>query len=212
MWAGLFSLDVTGFGPWMMSQPMVVGPLFGWAMGQLRVGVIIGGIVQMIWMDVTPVGVGIPFDAMAVTQSAIYIACLTPNCPVPMMMMALIAAAPLGYLFCLMDSYARRLNTWGVRRLESVPDAYLPWALDAGIAGGLLWSWVRYGAFYALVFYGGQKVWALSLQWLMPNWVLQGLTFAADLLPIAGLGVALELFLTEEPERRYSALRVFKRG
>src|SRR4051794_35312125 len=88
-WAGLFSLDITGFGPWMLSQPMVVGPLFGWVMGQLRVGVILGGIIQMVWMDVTPVGVGIPFDSMAVTQSAIYIACLTPNCPVPMMMMAL---------------------------------------------------------------------------------------------------------------------------
>src|SRR5436190_19412894 len=130
MWAGVISLDITGCGPWMVSQPMVAGPLFGWLMGQVRVGILIGGIVQLLWMDVSPVGVGIPFDTTAVTLLAVYWASLTPDCPPAYMMLALMIAAPFGYLFCWMDSYARRVNTWAARRLESVPDAHLPLALN----------------------------------------------------------------------------------
>ena len=60
MWAGVISLDFTACGPFMVSQPLVCGPLFGWLMGQVIVGVIIGGIVQLLWMDLSPIGVGIP--------------------------------------------------------------------------------------------------------------------------------------------------------
>ena len=71
LWAGLIALDITGSGPWLIAQPLVAGPLLGWLMGHVAVGLVIGGIVQLLWMDVTPVGVGIPFDAMAVTPMAV---------------------------------------------------------------------------------------------------------------------------------------------
>jgi mannose/fructose/N-acetylgalactosamine-specific phosphotransferase system component IIC len=210
-WAGLMSLDITGFGPWMLSQPMVTGPLFGWLMGQVQAGVIIGGMVQLLWMDVSPVGVGIPFDTMSVTILGIYWATMQPECSLPQMMVALILAVPFGYLFSQMDSLARRLNTWGARRLESVPDMYLPWALDLGIVCGLVWSLVRYGFFYALTMWGGQRLLLWAQHFIVPVWVTQGLTYAAYLVPVAGLGVALDLFLTDEPERRYqSSLKYFK--
>jgi mannose/fructose/N-acetylgalactosamine-specific phosphotransferase system component IIC len=209
-WAGLISLDITGFGPWMVSQPLVAGPIFGWLMGQVKVGVVIGGITQLLWMDVTPVGVGIPFDTNAVTLLAVYWACLHPACPVPMMMLVLIAAVPFGYVFCWMDTYSRRLNTWGARRLEAAPDAYLPLALELGIGAGLVWTWLRYAGFYALIFWLGERFWVYAQRYTLPEWANQGLTLAAYLCPIAGLGVALELFLTEDPERRVPSLKSFK--
>ncbi|OGR89291.1 MAG: hypothetical protein A2992_02670 [Elusimicrobia bacterium RIFCSPLOWO2_01_FULL_59_12] len=211
MWAGLISLDITGCGPWMVSQPLAAGPLFGWVMGQVKVGVVIGGIVQLIWMDISPVGVGIPFDVTAVTLLAVYWASLQPDCSLAHMMLALAAAVPLGYLFCAMDSYARRLNTVAVRRLEDVPDAYLSLSLNLGILGGLAWSWIRYVIFFALLMWGGGELWEWALRHPLPPWVDVGLTYAAILLPVAGLGVALELFLTEDPERRYPSLQGFKK-
>ncbi len=209
-WAGIISIDITGFGPWMLSQPLVAGPLFGWLMGQVKVGVVIGGITQLLWMDVTPVGVGIPFDTTAVTLLAVYWSCLRPDCPLPMMMLSLTLAVPFGYFFCRMDTFARRLNTWGARRLEAAPDAYLPLALDLGILAGLAWSWFRYAAFYALIFWTGERFWIYAQRYMLPEWANRGLMFAAYLCPIAGLGVALELFLTDEPERRMPSLRAFK--
>jgi len=209
-WAGLISLDITGFGPWMLTQPIASGPLFGWLMGQVNVGIIIGGIVQVVWMDVSPIGVGIPFDAAAVTILAVYWASSVPDCSLAQMMLALSVAVPFGYLFCLMDSYARRVNTLIIRRLESVPDPYLLTSLNLGIVAGLVWSFLRYFLFYALIMWGGDVFFAKVKAYPFPDWLLHGLELSAYLLPIAGLRVALELFLTEEPERRYRPFAGFK--
>jgi mannose/fructose/N-acetylgalactosamine-specific phosphotransferase system component IIC len=206
-WAGAISLDITGIGPFMVSQPLVCGPLFGWLMGQIRLGVIIGGIVQLVWMDVSPVGVGIPFDATAVTVLSVYLASLQPECPLPQIVLALLIAVPFGYFFSAMDSFARRLNTWAARRLESAADARLAVILDAGIVLGLIWSWARYVLFYAIAMALCQLIWIYLHQYVMPVWLESGLTTAAYFFPIAGLGVALEWFLTDEPERRLPGFR-----
>src|SRR4051812_34861993 len=210
IWAGVIAFDITGFGPTMMAQPLVAGPWFAWLLGQVQVGVVIGGIVQLIWMDVSPIGVGVPFDTTAVTLLAGYWSCQHPICGIPQMMLALTLAVPFGYLFCRVDSYARRVNTLIARRLESTPDAYLSASLAGGIIAGLGWSWLRYAATYALVMWAGDRFWLWMARYPIPVWAIQGFQVAAYLLPIAGLGVALELFLTEEPERRLQALRPFK--
>lgn len=201
IWAGLIALDFTGFGPWMLSQPLVCGPLFGWLMGQTAIGVIIGGIVQLLWMDLSPVGVGIPFDAMATTILAIFVASLTPDPSLSQLVWALIIAVPFGYVFRAADQYARRVNTHIMRRVEEVSDEHLPWALAGGILTGLLWSWVRYVAAYALAMALSWQIWNMIAS--VPRLSTLDFTIAILLLPVAGMGVALELFLSEEPEGRW---------
>lgn len=207
MWAGLLSLDFTACGPWMIAQPLVCGPLFGWMMGQVAVGVIIGGVVQLLWMDLSPVGVGIPYDATAVTLLAVFIATIHERTALSQVILALIIAVPLGFLFRWMDQYSRRLNAPIMRRVESAPDAYLPAAIWGGILAGLAWSWLRYTVAYALAMAAGYTFW----KWLSYTPRLtpidQGLTMAVILLPLAGMGVVLELFLSEEPEGRWSPFR-----
>jgi len=207
LWAGVIALDFTGFGPFMVSQPMVCGPIFGWLLGRISVGVILGGIVQLIWMDVTPVGVGIPFDTTAVTLLAVYWATLTPHESLSQIILALLIAVPFGYLFRAMDFYARRLNTLIVRRIERVSDDHLPAAMNVGIIGGLAWSWARYAVFYAFSMWAGERLWTRLAYSPRMTWIDQGLTMAVILLPVAGMGVALELFLLEDPEGRLTSLR-----
>lgn len=209
MWAGLIALDFTGCGPWMISQPLVCGPFFGWVLGHVAIGLILGGIVQLLWMDVTPVGVGIPYDATAVTLLAVYWASSAPQNSFSQIVLALLAAAPFGFLFRGMDQYARRLNTRLARRIESVSDERLPAALTFGIVGGLGWSWARYALFYWGAFWIGERLFGFLAYGPKPAWVEEGLRMAVVLLPAAGLGVALELFLSEEPERRWASWRPF---
>jgi len=73
MWAGFISLDFTACGAvlWFRNRSSAVR-CFGWLLGQVAVGIIIGGIVQLLWMDLSPVGVGIPYDATATTLLAVY--------------------------------------------------------------------------------------------------------------------------------------------
>lgn len=209
-WAGLLALDFTGFGPLMVSQPVVAGPLFGWLMGNITAGLIVGGIIQLLWMDVSPIGVGIPYDAMAATILATFWCAINPHCSLSQIMLALFIAVPLGFLFRGMDQFARRLNVRLVHRIDRVSDARLPTALGAGIVAGLVWSWLRYAVSYFVVMFLGERLWSWMAYSPRLTFLDQGMTMAAILLPVAGMGVTLELFLSEEPEGRWAAFKALR--
>jgi mannose/fructose/N-acetylgalactosamine-specific phosphotransferase system component IIC len=198
-WAGVISLDFTACGPFMVSQPLVCGPLFGWLLGHVVVGVVIGGVVQLLWMDLSPVGVGIPYDATATTLLAVYGASLPVHSALSQIVLALVIAVPFGFLFRWLDQFARHLNTFFMHRVESVSDNHLAGGLWVGIFGGIVWSWVRYTLAYGLMFALSQ--WAWNRYGYSPRLTLidQALTMAIILLPVAGLGVTLELFLSDNP-------------
>ncbi len=207
VWAGIISLDFTAVGPFMVSQPLVCGPLFGWLMGQTAVGVIIGGILQLLWMDLSPIGLGIPYDATATTILAVYWASLPRSGALSQVVLAMAVAVPFGFLFRWLDLLARRINTHLMRQVLRFPDEQLPLGLWLGIGGGILWTWLRYTLAYGLFFALGQWVWKRFPYFPRLTPVDQGLTMAVILLPVAGMGVALELFLSDEPERRWSLWR-----
>lgn len=202
-WAGLISLDFIGLGPFMLSQPIVCGPLFGWMTGHIAAGLLIGVIVHLLWMDVTAVGVGIPYDATATTLLAVYWAGLVPSPSLSQILLALIIAVPFGALFRRLDQWARRLNANVIRRIDGVPDEKLPRVLYTGMATGLGLVFVRYFLCYAVAIWIGKECW----EWIAytPRMTLidRGLTMSAILLPIAGLGVCLELLLSDEPNSRW---------
>ena len=209
-WAGVISLDFTACGPFMASQPMVCGPLFGWLMSHTAIGVIIGGIVQLLWMDLSPIGVGIPYDATATTLLAVYWATLPGRGALSQIVLALVMAVPFGFLFRWLDQMARRINTHAMHLLDRVPDDRLATGLWAAIVLGAGWSWVRYTLAYALFFGLGQIVWERLAYFPRLTPLDQGLTMAILLLPVAGMGVTLELFLSDEPEGRWAPWRVSK--
>ena len=210
MWAGVISLDFTACGPFMVSQPLVCGPLFGWFMGQIAMGVIVGGIMQLLWMDLSPVGVGIPYDATAATILAVYWATRPQSGTLSQVVLALALAAPFGFLFRWLDQWARHVNTRIMHQIDRFSDEALPLGLWIGIVSGISWSWVRYTLAYGLVFALGQMIW-MRFDYI-PRWtsIDQGLTLAIVLLPVAGMGVTLELFLSDEPEGRWSSRRASK--
>lgn len=209
-WAGLIALDFTGLGPWLITQPLVCGPVFGYWMGNIPAGLIIGGIVQLLWMDVSPIGVGIPFDACATTILATFWCTLGGRSSLSQIILALFMAVPLGFVFRSMDQIARRLNVVLVRRLDKVSESSLPTALWGGIFGGLLWSWARYATFYFLTMCAGGALWRYLAYSPRMTLIDRGLTLAAIVLPVAGMGVTLELFMSDEPEGRWAAFRVLR--
>ena len=73
-----------------------------------------------------------------------------------------------------------------------------------------MWSWIRYTVVYGLILALGQMVWTRFAYSPRLTPMDQGLTMALILLPVAGMGVTLELFLSEEPEGRWSPWRPSK--
>jgi mannose/fructose/N-acetylgalactosamine-specific phosphotransferase system component IIC len=66
----LIGLDRTAVGQFMVSQPFVVGPVAGLVLGDPAAGLIIGVVLELIWVLDLPVGAFVPADATVATVSA----------------------------------------------------------------------------------------------------------------------------------------------
>ncbi len=60
---GIVGLDRTAVGQLMLSQPIVVGPLTGWFLGDATAGMIVGAALELLWVLDMPVGTFVPADA-----------------------------------------------------------------------------------------------------------------------------------------------------
>ena len=60
---GLASLDLTEAWQSMWSQPLVSGPLLGWLLGNWQDGLLIGVLLQLLWLWYVPLGIAVFPDA-----------------------------------------------------------------------------------------------------------------------------------------------------
>jgi len=72
----VIGLDRTAVGQFMISQPIVAGPLTGWMLGEPTAGIIVGVALELIWVLDMPVGNFVPADSTIGTVSATAIAAL----------------------------------------------------------------------------------------------------------------------------------------
>lgn len=73
---GLLSLDRTALGQFMVSEPIVAAPLVGWFLGDTAAGVVIGIVLEMLWVLDLPVGTFVPADSTIAAIAATAIAVL----------------------------------------------------------------------------------------------------------------------------------------
>ncbi len=59
---GLLSLDVSAMGQFMVSRPIVVGPLMGVVTGHVGLGLMMGALIELLWISDVPVGAHLPLD------------------------------------------------------------------------------------------------------------------------------------------------------
>lgn len=71
---GIIGLDRTAVGQFMISQPVVAGSLTGWLLGDAPAGLVIGAILELIWVLDLPIGTFVPADATIVTVSTTAVA------------------------------------------------------------------------------------------------------------------------------------------
>ena len=67
---GVIGLDRTAAGQFMISQPIVAGPLTGWMLGDPTAGIVIGATMELVWLLDMPVGTFVPADATIGTIAA----------------------------------------------------------------------------------------------------------------------------------------------
>jgi PTS system mannose-specific IIC component len=73
--SGLIFLDSAAVAQIMISQPIVCAPLLGWFLGDWRGGLLIGALLELLWIGKLPIGSHVPPEApiSAMTATMIYV-------------------------------------------------------------------------------------------------------------------------------------------
>jgi len=120
VWAGL---DRTAVLQLMLARPIVAAPLVGWVAGDAAAGLQIGLLVELLWLARLPVGAAIPPDdtqvAVGSTTLAVVLAPGLPLTGLPLLLLCVLVAMPLGIVGQLFDRIARHRNG----RLQAAAEA-----------------------------------------------------------------------------------------
>jgi len=100
---GILSCDTVATGQFMLSRPIVIGPVIGLCLGNPYVGFIIGICVELIWSSVIPVGSSLPPDnsltsALATAAAIFSISNFGVN-QYSAIILALVVSIPCGIIF-----------------------------------------------------------------------------------------------------------------
>lgn len=112
--AMLTGLDRVALGQFMISRPLVAGPLTGLALGNPLLGLEVGMLLELLWLGRLPVGAAIPPDdtqvAVGATVLAVSMGQMLDLSGMPMVLLAVLVAIPLGKFGQIFDRLARKVN------------------------------------------------------------------------------------------------------
>ena len=178
----------------MISRPIVAAPLIGLALGDVFTGLVTGALLELLWADRIPVGSYVPpndtFVAILATAGAILAAPASGHPPREAIALSILVFAPAGFLGQKMEILLRKWNDGLV--MLALRDAAKGDA--SGVSRRHLTALGRYfaGSLAFLIVALPCGSWVIhSLYSELPVAVLRTLAFAYYILPLIGVGVAL---------------------
>jgi len=212
---GIVDLDSTATWQFMISQPIVAAPLtglflgnmFGEAAAGLKLGLMVGTILQLIWIEQLPLGMNVPPDAALASVLSVALGFIAGHgyesyserevCYT----IALLLAVALGLLGRSLDMFVRRLNTgidsWVSQKVENNQ----LWAIAFGHTLGGMFTFTKAFIFCFLVVWLGVEplryfTSTLSFKHASGFIVVQGL------LPAVGFSVLASMCIKDRREMR----------
>jgi len=123
VFVALLSCDTLVFGQFMISRPVITGPIIGWWLGHPYIGFIIGICLELMWIRVIPVGVTIPPDttiATALATAGAINAVLKYGIDdASAIIMALAISIPCGIIYKVIDLRIRMANSLVADKVKS---------------------------------------------------------------------------------------------
>jgi PTS system mannose-specific IIC component len=186
---GIIGLDRTAAGQFMVSEPIVAGPLTGWILGDPIAGIIIGIVLELVWVLDMPIGSFVPADATISTVSATAIAALsnTGHAPLPIIGFSLFLTVAMVPATMRADRIIRHMNSRLADAVATGPGPAAGHALARAHLSGLsvffMKSFVLYLVFLPL---GLASVLAFNQ---LPENVHRAMSLFVKLLPLVGMAL-----------------------
>jgi mannose/fructose/N-acetylgalactosamine-specific phosphotransferase system component IIC len=188
---GVIGLDRTAAGQFMISQPIVAGPLTGWLLGDPAAGAIVGATLELIWVLDLPIGTFVPANATVGTVSATAIAALgSPGgASLPVIGFSIMLTTALVPITMKADGLVRQWNSRIADRALTASGGQGGGVLSriqyAGLGVFFLKSFVLYILFIPL------GVAAVALFGQLPGVFHRALSLFVQLLPLVGVALVM---------------------
>jgi mannose/fructose/N-acetylgalactosamine-specific phosphotransferase system component IIC len=189
LFGGLIGLDRTAAGQFMISQPIVAGPLTGWALGDPVAGTVIGAVLELIWVLDMPVGTFVPANSTVSAVSATAIAALGSQtaAPLPVIGFCLLLTTVMAPVTMTADALVRKWNARWIAKAAAATGERAGRMLARAHLSGLTLFYLKSFVLYLLFLPAGLA--ALAVFGYMPDTVHRALSVFVKFLPL--LGVAL---------------------
>jgi len=191
--AATLSLDITAFGQFMVSRPIVCATIVGYFLGDIKTALWIGMTVELIWIGAIPMGAAIPLDTTAVAILSVVWGLSVHPFDTAAMILALALSVPAGIIFRKVDVYLRHINVtimhWVEHGVAQGRESYV----GLGIYAGLALFFLKAFLLYFILIYPGRTLVCFIYEHLHIR-IFEGLRLAWVLLPILGMGFLLVNF------------------
>lgn len=197
---GLLNLDTRAVAQVMVSRPIITAPIVGFLIGGwdgIRIGCMIGAILELIWINVLPMGASIPANASLSSTLGVAVALLTKGEMRILIVLAIAISILFSFIFTSIDLKNREFNSLLVRMASCLIHKGRFWAIDAMNLASLLITFLL--GIISLFFSLSVSIWLLRglVDW-MPSYMMIGLSIAYYILPILGIGAAVNAFLVSK--------------
>lgn len=191
--AGLAQWDSRMFGQNMLDRPIVTGPLVGLILGDIKMGIIMGGTLELVWMGIVNIGGATPPDTVTGgilgTAFAILSGLDTDT--------AVAVALPIALLAQSLGILARIINASFNHKADTLA--------EEGNAQGIeRLLWYGAGVFFIISFlpvflgvYFGSDVVNAIVQ-VIPAKLLAGLKLSSGLLPALGIAILMRFIFDKK--------------
>ncbi len=210
---GIVDLDSTSAVQTMISQPIVASPLTGLCLGLLygepvngiMLGLALGSILQLVWIEKLPLGMNVPPDAALASVLSVAVGFIAGNnysnfaLKEACYTIALVFSVALGLLGRGLDMFVRRLNTsidaWVNDEIEDNNFKSIWWGHILGFNATFTKAFIFC---FLIVWFGVEPL----KYFIKPLSLVQikGFIVVKGILPIVGYAVLANMFLKEKKE------------
>ncbi len=202
---GLMASDATAAGQFMLSRPIVCAPVVGLITGDIQSGLMVGIIMELVWISVIPLGNAVPPDSTVVAVAAAYLGSVfspaSPEASRGFIVFTVLLLIPFGILFKKLDIIHREYNSILSGEIEDRIRSGDLKAVDRGIYRGWLLFILKGALFLAVLMAAGRTVF-VDLYGLLGVKGQGGLSHAFYLIPSVGLGTAVTTFIFKKSRQR----------
>ena len=196
--AGIISIDVRTIGGTMISRPLVIAPLVGILLNDLKVGFIIATFLELIWIGLPPIGAYLPVETLPIAVVSTALSIILKNKIqvniLNIIVFCIIVSIPLGFISKWLEYHIRTFNSYLSLKVSKEVDKgninFIPLTQYFNICVSFLKGFI---ICLLPILFG--EILLIKIFNSLPIQMKEGILFSSWFIPALGFAVVIEIFI-----------------